>query len=78
MTDYCNRQKLNVTSSLHVFRDVESLGIQMRSTIRVQQQSITREWKLAKVAFVVIVVYVLSWSPYAFVTLVAWAGYLLL
>ncbi|XP_060765587.1 opsin 4xa [Neoarius graeffei] len=56
-------------------RDVESLGMQMRNTILVQQQSITREWKLAKVAFVVIVVYVLSWSPYAFVTLIAWAGY---
>ncbi|XP_034168611.2 opsin 4xa [Pangasianodon hypophthalmus] len=56
-------------------RDVESLGTQMRNSTLVQQQSITREWKLAKVAFVVIVVYVLSWSPYASVTLIAWAGY---
>ncbi|KAF4082342.1 hypothetical protein AMELA_G00150740 [Ameiurus melas] len=56
-------------------RDVESLGSQMRNTTLVQQQSIKREWKLAKVAFVVIVVFVLSWSPYAFVTLIAWAGY---
>lgn len=63
-----------MTSSLHAFRDVESLGTQMRSTTLVQQQSIKREWKLAKVAFVVIVVFVLSWSPYAFVTLIAWAG----
>lgn len=60
--------------SLHVFRDVESLGTQVRNTAMAQQQSITKEWKLAKVAFVVIVVYVLSWSPYAFVTLIAWAG----
>ncbi|KAK3549847.1 hypothetical protein QTP86_015288 [Hemibagrus guttatus] len=56
-------------------RDLESMGTQMRNTALGQQQSITREWKLAKVAFVVIVVYVLSWSPYAFVTLIAWAGY---
>ncbi|KAM9456198.1 opsin 4xa [Clarias gariepinus] len=56
-------------------RDVENLGTQKRSTTLVQQQSIRREWKLAKIAFVVIVVFVLSWSPYAFVTLIAWAGY---
>ncbi|KAI5624462.1 opsin 4xa, partial [Silurus asotus] len=56
-------------------RDLESLGTQMRNTTLVQQQSMKREWKLAKIAFVVIVVYVLSWSPYAFVTLIAWAGY---
>ncbi|TSM28183.1 Melanopsin-B [Bagarius yarrelli] len=56
-------------------RDLESLGSQMSNTTLGQQQSITREWKLAKVAFVVIVVYVLSWSPYAFVTLISWAGY---
>ncbi|XP_060752473.1 opsin 4xa isoform X1 [Tachysurus vachellii] len=56
-------------------RDLQSMGTQMRNTTLGQQQSITREWKLAKVAFVVIVVYVLSWSPYACVTLIAWAGY---
>lgn len=67
-------KKLHVTSFLHVCRDVESLGTQVRNTTMVQQQSITKEWKLAKVAFVVIVVYVLSWSPYACVTLIAWAG----
>uniref|UniRef100_A0A8B9UNQ7 G-protein coupled receptors family 1 profile domain-containing protein n=1 Tax=Anas zonorhyncha TaxID=75864 RepID=A0A8B9UNQ7_9AVES len=37
-------------------------------------QSMKNEWKLAKIAFVVIIVYVLSWSPYACVTLIAWAG----
>uniref|UniRef100_A0A3B4CUT4 G-protein coupled receptors family 1 profile domain-containing protein n=1 Tax=Pygocentrus nattereri TaxID=42514 RepID=A0A3B4CUT4_PYGNA len=56
-------------------RDVERLGTHVRKTTLIQEQSIKTEWKLAKVAFVVIVVYVLSWSPYAFVTLIAWAGY---
>ncbi|KAK0140648.1 Melanopsin-B [Merluccius polli] len=56
-------------------RDVERLGTQVRKSTLMQQQSIKTEWKLAKIAFVVIVVYVLSWSPYACVTLIAWAGY---
>uniref|UniRef100_A0A674ILD0 G-protein coupled receptors family 1 profile domain-containing protein n=1 Tax=Terrapene triunguis TaxID=2587831 RepID=A0A674ILD0_9SAUR len=37
--------------------------------------SMKNEWKLAKIAFVVIVVFVLSWSPYACVTMIAWAGH---
>ncbi|XP_056600832.1 opsin 4xb [Triplophysa dalaica] len=41
----------------------------------VKQQSMKSEWRLAKIAALVIVVYVLSWAPYACVTLVAWAGY---
>ncbi|KAM3831128.1 melanopsin [Vipera latastei] len=55
-------------------RNVQKLG----STSKRKQsssQSIKSEWKLAKVAFVAIVVYVVSWSPYACVTLIAWAGY---
>lgn len=55
-------------------RDVEKLGSQMRKSAVIQQQSIKTEWKLAKIAFVVIIVFVLSWSPYACVTLIAWAG----
>ncbi|XP_041957042.1 opsin 4xb [Alosa sapidissima] len=51
-------------------RDLERLG---KSSI--QQQSMRNEWRLAKIAFVVIIVYVLSWSPYACVTLISWAGY---
>ncbi|KAL2091751.1 hypothetical protein ACEWY4_011549 [Coilia grayii] len=50
-------------------RDLERLG---KASV---QQSMRSEWRLAKIAFVVIVVYVLSWSPYACVTLVSWAGY---
>lgn len=55
-------------------RDVEKLGSQVRKSTLLQQQSIKTEWKLAKIAFVVIIVFVLSWSPYACVTLIAWAG----
>ncbi|XP_064005432.1 melanopsin-like isoform X1 [Pogoniulus pusillus] len=53
-------------------RDVQRLGSCSRRSYL--SQSMKNEWKLAKVAFVVIVVYVLSWSPYACVTLIAWAG----
>uniref|UniRef100_A0A673CBR9 Opsin 4xb n=1 Tax=Sphaeramia orbicularis TaxID=375764 RepID=A0A673CBR9_9TELE len=56
-------------------REVERLGTQVRKSTLIQQKSIRSEWKLAKIAFVVIVVYVLSWSPYACVTLISWAGY---
>ncbi|XP_056135174.1 melanopsin-A-like [Lampris incognitus] len=56
-------------------RDVERLGTQLRKSTLIKQKSIRSEWKLAKIAFVVIVVYVLSWSPYACVTLISWAGY---
>uniref|UniRef100_A0A3Q3DGC2 Opsin 4xb n=1 Tax=Hippocampus comes TaxID=109280 RepID=A0A3Q3DGC2_HIPCM len=55
-------------------REVERLGTQVRKSTLIHQKSIRSEWKLAKIAFVVIVVYVLSWSPYACVTLISWAG----
>ncbi|KAL7836082.1 hypothetical protein AOLI_G00273660 [Acnodon oligacanthus] len=57
-------------------RDVSRLGSQMRKQdVSRSQHSVRSEWKLAKIAAVVIAVYVLSWAPYACVTLVAWAGY---
>ncbi|XP_034397625.1 opsin 4xb [Cyclopterus lumpus] len=56
-------------------REVERLGTQVRKSTLIKQKSMKSEWKLAKIAFVVIVVYVLSWSPYACVTLVSWAGH---
>ncbi|KAJ0057122.1 hypothetical protein NL108_002051, partial [Boleophthalmus pectinirostris] len=59
----------------HTSRDIDKLGSQVRKSTLIQQQSIKTEWKLAKIAFVVIIVFVLSWSPYACVTLIAWAGY---
>ncbi|XP_033974273.1 opsin 4xb [Trematomus bernacchii] len=56
-------------------REVERLGTQVRKSTLIKQRSIRSEWKLAKIAFVVIVVYVLSWSPYACVTMISWAGH---
>ncbi|XP_053922062.1 melanopsin isoform X2 [Cuculus canorus] len=53
-------------------RDVQRLGSCSRNSYL--SQSMKNEWKLAKIAFVVIIVFVLSWSPYACVTLIAWAG----
>ncbi|XP_068043662.1 melanopsin-like isoform X2 [Anomalospiza imberbis] len=53
-------------------RDVQKMGSCSRKSYL--SQSIKNEWKLAKIAFVVIIVFVLSWSPYACVTLIAWAG----
>ncbi|XP_051474241.1 melanopsin-like [Apus apus] len=53
-------------------RDVQKLGSCNRRSCL--SQSLKNEWKLAKIAFVVIIVFVLSWSPYACVTLIAWAG----
>ncbi|KAI2665011.1 Melanopsin-A [Labeo rohita] len=53
-------------------RDLDRLSSQKSSFLK--QQSMRSEWKLAKIAAVVIVVYVLSWAPYACVTLIAWAG----
>ncbi|KAG7333868.1 hypothetical protein KOW79_002275 [Hemibagrus wyckioides] len=34
-----------------------------------------KEWKMAKVALIVILLYVISWSPYSVVALTAFAGY---
>ncbi|KAG7247677.1 hypothetical protein CRUP_013809, partial [Coryphaenoides rupestris] len=64
---------LGIVSQRH--RDVERLGTQVRKSTIIRQKSIRSEWKLAKIAFVVIVVYVLSWSPYACVTMISWAGH---
>ncbi|XP_073443979.1 melanopsin-B-like [Dendrobates tinctorius] len=54
-------------------RNVQKLASCGRQTFL--SPSIKNEWKMAKIAFVIITVYVLSWSPYACVTLIAWAGH---
>ncbi|XP_006630959.3 melanopsin-A isoform X1 [Lepisosteus oculatus] len=38
-------------------------------------QRLKNEWKMAKIALIVILLYVLSWSPYSTVALTAFAGY---
>ncbi|XP_061304108.1 melanopsin [Pezoporus flaviventris] len=40
-----------------------------------QFQRMKNEWKMAKIALIVILLYVISWSPYSVVALVAFAGY---
>lgn len=69
-----HRSLFNGPLSCSTCREVERLGTQVRKSTLIKQKSIRSEWKLAKIAFVVIVVYVLSWSPYACVTLISWAG----
>ncbi|KAK7163979.1 hypothetical protein R3I94_002640 [Phoxinus phoxinus] len=54
-------------------RDLKRMS--SRKSTFVKQQSMRSEWKLAKIAAVVIVVFVLSWAPYACITLIAWAGH---
>ncbi|XP_063314704.1 melanopsin-B-like [Pelobates fuscus] len=54
-------------------RDVQKLGSCGRQSFL--SPVMKNEWKMAKIAFVVIIVYVMSWSPYACVTLIAWAGH---
>ncbi|NP_001079143.1 melanopsin-B isoform X3 [Xenopus laevis] len=54
-------------------RNVQKLGSYGRQSFL--SQSMKNEWKMAKIAFVIIIVFVLSWSPYACVTLIAWAGH---
>ncbi|XP_056326889.1 melanopsin-A [Danio aesculapii] len=38
-------------------------------------QRLKNEWKMAKIALIVILMYVISWSPYSTVALTAFAGY---
>ncbi|XP_039926560.1 melanopsin isoform X8 [Hirundo rustica] len=40
-----------------------------------QYQRMKNEWKMAKIALIVILFFVISWSPYSVVALVAFAGY---
>uniref|UniRef100_A0A3Q3QVZ6 G-protein coupled receptors family 1 profile domain-containing protein n=1 Tax=Monopterus albus TaxID=43700 RepID=A0A3Q3QVZ6_MONAL len=38
-------------------------------------QRLQNEWKMAKIALIVILLYVISWSPYSIVALIAFAGH---
>uniref|UniRef100_A0A8B9RDM1 Opsin 4a (melanopsin) n=1 Tax=Astyanax mexicanus TaxID=7994 RepID=A0A8B9RDM1_ASTMX len=56
-------------------QDVEKInGNNTRDTIK-KFQRLRNEWKMAKVALIVILLYVISWSPYSSVALTAFAGY---
>ncbi|XP_005992235.1 melanopsin-A [Latimeria chalumnae] len=54
---------------------VEKLGSDDNRESKKQYQKMKNEWKMAKIAFIVIMLYVISWSPYSTVALTAFAGY---
>ncbi|XP_051897292.1 melanopsin-A [Pristis pectinata] len=56
-------------------RDVEKIGGNTHKESRRKYHRIKNEWKMAKIALIVILLYVLSWSPYSIVALTAFAGY---
>ncbi|XP_041935429.1 opsin 4b [Alosa sapidissima] len=49
-------------------------GESTRDSVR-RSNHMQNEWKMAKVALIVILLYVISWSPYSCVALTAFAGY---
>ncbi|XP_063290784.1 melanopsin isoform X2 [Pelobates fuscus] len=56
-------------------RAVQKIGSDNNKESHKQYQKMQNEWKMAKIALVVILLYVVSWSPYSTVALVAFAGY---
>ncbi|XP_069744176.1 melanopsin-A [Narcine bancroftii] len=56
-------------------RDVEKIGGNTHKESRKQFHRIKNEWKMAKIALIVILLYIISWSPYSIVALTAFAGY---
>ncbi|KAK2900845.1 hypothetical protein Q8A67_008960 [Cirrhinus molitorella] len=62
-----------------IFQAIRAAGKEIREldcgeTHKVYER-MQNEWKMAKVAFLVIVLFVISWSPYSVVALMATAGY---
>ncbi|NXU72439.1 OPN4A protein, partial [Oreotrochilus melanogaster] len=57
-------------------KSVQTFGCKHRNKeFQKQYQRMKNEWKMAKIALIVILLYVISWSPYSVVALVAFAGY---
>ncbi|XP_041032039.1 melanopsin-A [Carcharodon carcharias] len=56
-------------------RDVQKIGGNTNKESRRRFQRISNEWKMAKIALIVILLYIISWSPYSTVALTAFAGY---
>ncbi|TNM99617.1 hypothetical protein fugu_012650 [Takifugu bimaculatus] len=56
-----------------ITRPLTSIGVLSRK--RAFVILMTNEWKMAKIALMVILLYVISWSPYSCVALTAFAGY---
>ncbi|OCT71963.1 melanopsin-A [Xenopus laevis] len=56
-------------------RAVQKIGTDNNKESHKQYQKMKNEWKMAKIALIVILLYVVSWSPYSTVALLAFAGY---
>nr|BAS66936.1 mammalian-like melanopsin [Eptatretus burgeri] len=56
-------------------REVQSLGSSERGETRRADKRLKGEWRLAKIALIIILLFIVSWSPYSCVALIAWAGY---
>uniref|UniRef100_A0A674HYX6 Opsin 4 n=1 Tax=Terrapene triunguis TaxID=2587831 RepID=A0A674HYX6_9SAUR len=54
---------------------VQNIGSDANKVSQRQYQRMKNEWKMAKIALIVILLYVISWAPYSVVALVAFAGY---
>ncbi|NP_001279045.1 melanopsin [Callorhinchus milii] len=54
---------------------VEKVGGSTNRESQKQHQRMKNEWKMAKIALIVILLFVISWSPYSTVALTAFAGY---
>ncbi|NXA08083.1 OPN4A protein, partial [Sapayoa aenigma] len=57
-------------------RSVHTFGYKHgNKELQKQYHRMKNEWKMAKIALIVILLFVISWSPYSVVALVAFAGY---
>lgn len=56
-----------------VFRAVGKINGNTRDAVK-SFNRLQNEWKMAKIALIVILLYVISWSPYSTVALTAFAG----
>ncbi|XP_053548839.1 melanopsin [Bombina bombina] len=59
----------------HTDRAVQKIGSDDNKQSQKKYQKMKNEWKMAKIALIVILLYVISWAPYSTVALVAFAGY---
>lgn len=65
--------KGEVLSRMCVFRAVGKINGNSRDSVK-SFNRLQNEWKMAKIALIVILLYVISWSPYSTVALTAFAG----
>lgn len=56
-----------------VFRTVGKMSGGSRDSMK-SFHRLQNEWKMAKIALIIILLYVISWSPYSTVALTAFAG----